>query len=56
MLGLKEFADRVMALRADKNATAADISSKVMKPLAISTAITVALCLVFAVMPGLGFE
>lgn len=56
MLGLKEFADRVIALRADKNATSADYSSKVMKPLAISTAITVALCLVFAVMPGLVFD
>ena len=56
MLGLKEFADRVMALRADKNATSADYSNKVMKPLAISTAITVALCLVFAVMPGLVFD
>ena len=56
MLGLKEFADRVIALRADKNATSADYSNKVMKPLAISTAITVALCLVFAVMPGLVFD
>ena len=56
MLGLKEFADRVIALRTDKNATSADYSNKVMKPLAISTAITVALCLVFAVMPGLVFD
>lgn len=56
MLGLKEFVDRVLALRADKNATAADYASKVGKPLTISAGITVFICLIFAVMPGAVFD
>jgi len=55
MLGLKEFVERTLALRADKAATGADYSKKLLKPLAISVAITAGLCLVFAVMPSLFF-
>lgn len=55
MLGLKEFVERTLALRANNNATAADYGRKLFKPLAISVAITAGLCLIFAVMPGAVF-